>query len=864
MVTNWRAFAGRAFSRHDLESLIAFFRTGDEHKKAPKSFRDYVDSLGAAPLPRPLTDFPQLGSDFFSARSEKPGLSTSSPPPMLAIVPVRVDFEDSRMRTVPKLEASVDFCAGFEAHRRPHQFSDDFVTFDLYQKLQQGAAARDPCESPQEEKKNSSQQVTNSVGRHDEHDLKLPVVSKNNASATTTSSFSELDHVFGTSTSPTTQGEGISSLQLGHASGGGQGEELPPSLDPDRLPPLPAFVGLASMMAPPLLTLPVYALTQGDTVWEASKEVCHWADAAWAFLLLFDKQNPGGEAPRPRDAVVEQVALSVFEILCLRYGGGWPRLTLARGKGEAGVEDSQDSAWWDHVPGRSETWSEMVALSFCQAFLTPERSVRVAYRANGLMWRRVRDWALDSTSPVDLERNGYDCYYSGSIRTSERYRCLLLSSRSNADIACLYFPWILPWNLLEKDAGGAVAANDSGRSCDPQAGRGVGAEYQGNEVAAVSVVSDISISSPRQLIRFCSRLYDALVRNPGGRGMAQSTLPRVERELRKNLLQLLRDDRILHFEAHPLLQTLRISTPDFSKMPLHTRQSVARACLSRRLRGVPLLDAFVQPMKWSPAISDVGARFVSSSNSKAVLPAVEGTGDGGQIVASGSIVVDGVEDLGDKAQFQEKPTSAENASGPEGPFKFQLKYHKNSTAWGIQMQRHSAVASWLGKHARVQHIVSGDIKGTMRKGMGRSTGHVSEKSRDRAKWRAAKSSSIIAHDPLKDGTSNRVEALDALYLNSLRVLCCETSSSWLRFLLDLAPKTSAQQQINSNTMIESTQEQQQRGRVQLDVSAAKRIILLAASDIALTGSLISDLSSRIDAMPEPLADELLDFIWVKV
>lgn len=45
---------------------------------------------------------------------------------------------------------------------------------------------------------------------------------------------------------------------------------------------------------------------------------------------------------------------------------------------------------------RGGGWTEPLALCFCKTFIRAP-NVRVAFRANGMGWRRVRDWALGTT-----------------------------------------------------------------------------------------------------------------------------------------------------------------------------------------------------------------------------------------------------------------------------------------------------------------------------------------------------------------------------------------------------------------------------------------------------------------------------------
>lgn len=541
-----------------------------------------------------------------------------------------------------------------------------------------------------------------------------------------------------------------------------------------------------------------------------------------------------------------------------------------------------------------------MALDFCCTFLQPERSLRVAFRANGLGWRRVRRWVFNGQTRSASEEPPWtfadDSYWGASLPSVGKYIALLRSAREDADLASLYFPYVLPWNLVEPVREGeeeekqqqdgigktnteqqrgkivhkdeppapfipSIAEQPLVAEADVAQNLPTAAEAD----AAIPLPKEQKIFNPRQLIRFCSRLYDVLVHGgkilgcnvsaiygfPAGaasgsrsgsplktgaphhgddfddlgllssskrssaaaKEQSQQQKRRIETELRESLISLLRDPRLLHTEPHPLLQTLKIEVKDeFCQKSLHQRKALVRTRLAEKMQ--------------TPT-ADLG-RFLARDVDVGMGPMGGGDGDG----------------KGGK-------TSKESDGQVEsGPLNFQLRYHAARSVGqqgvgprGSSKDQQRGVGAVATDHAAAgQHSTHTTSK------------HKLQETNSFPHLGVHQSLAGVSH-PLPTLNSKKMMrwSADVGYLNALRVLCCETRLSWLRMVLELVPRKKALSTDSSCA-------------IKYAYPHAERVAVLCSKEVTPPSALVDVLGKEdlLDDIPDEIADSLLDLVWEKV
>ncbi|CAD7926088.1 unnamed protein product [Amoebophrya sp. A120] len=915
-----------AFGLPDLECLLNFFETYTE-STAGGSFREdkAIESGGAADvilvddadvLVREGTsssfaeeieeelvvpdEFKQLVERLELRQQEPPRVLTNFP--LLAgPAPVKsVAFDCLEQRVCLNLSADADHWSGDGAATGDRsgavEVTDQDLNWDLYCKLRRvvpplGAAAA------------SRQKTDRSVGNVSAQNLR-DVVTKEDENLNNSSTGTLADMDSGDKHPPT------GTATIHDPSGSSATLKQKQQLSARYLS------RIRQRVFPPLLTEEVYQVTQGDSVWDVSEAAVQYAEQALRYLdyVLTEDQ--------PREPFVEQTGLVAFEILCCRgescdepdrgavglsqKGGyaasGWPsfgarerspggvsRSSCSRGFEEA-ADDDEDLSWRDYLTDHQ--WTERRALDFCETFLTPERCLRVAYRANGLRWRRVCKWVFAKLHDSEIQQAAEQIKVSfNPVQTTAQYAGLLRACRDDADLACYHFPFVLPWNLAlaggpeksetseQTDRIAAAAGSPSGDGRNANAnlaeqphvredtsstrlhsagGAAVGAERQQKKRSAnAQDRSEKFYQSPRALIRFCARLYDALLlqqqpqsgsvnafenSTAAGSCFSQKSpivrrefpLPRaeqrrrVEAELRTNLLELLRGDPTsLHVEAHPLLQTLRIPTHEFHQRGLEERKAILRKGLAQKMQLPSLGYARTLRRETFARPSSGATSYEEGENRGRHHPAVDTTSS------------------------QPHPRRSSLDTSSTGPLTFQLEYHatarksrsKTPTSHETKQrpgQNMGSVAHGGGRISE-QHQPHHPVK---EPALAQNTAQQLQQSDSLPLVSAA----LTPHLSVP-----RIFEADAMYLNAMRVLCCETRQSWLRLVLDLIPR---------KKKVAGPQEDNHV------YSNAEHIALLCSRDVLpLSGAMaaLCDESEQfLDSIPNHIADALLDQMWCKV
>lgn len=626
-----------------------------------------------------------------------------------------------------------------------------------------------------------------------------------------------------------------------------------------------------------------------------SSAVKAWLGRAVAYLSDLAHSRGGGATPTCQDLLVTRpIAGAVFELLCLR-DGSWP--ALARGPCDHSDVSSQqpEEAPRDMVPRWSEAllakdgWTQSTALRFCETFVASP-NLRVALRANGMRWKLVRDWALgrgqdsrvgDSCLPEPafsdkssqqknfLKKLEQDATLSGIPVSTGFYAKLLDVIESPpspaaaplcADLACLYFPFLLPWNF------------ESARNCqDFEAGQ-----------------------TPRGLIRFCARLRSSLV--AAAEGTSVTTIPSrpdLVETLNQNLLELVRDPRLLHTSNHPLLTFLKIPGRDFPQLPLRERFQKLEASLRRSLlaasagrRATGVLGravggrgdgvACVEEAEGGRSSSPAGAekkaagrvegrtpspppRFsVFSPAQPSLMQRVKAACRRKQLAYH-------------EAQRASCRTSADSSSDEEDFVLFPIP-GDDSSSFSEQWEDFSAVVRGPGRDQ--QPAEAGAFPPANRKDDGGGA-------------------SRIRNDDLQEDHDSLLH--DNLFskLEALRVLCCEDRAAWLGRLLDLIASTSSAAEVGQlppegggasvtdgagwsgcgeqDDVVEQRAARREKlfprkntaGR-----SMAARIALAAAREVP-TNLLMERLegegaSSGLGRLDADVAEVLVDLLWVRV